>query len=91
MHDVSYYASRVIGERIDRDRGGIVIGGCGMDMGFALVYALSRSLFRDGFKCIGDETRNHRSCPSNDHSNGMPYARGRKHSDPGYALRQVWL
>ena len=27
----------------------IVVGGCGMDMGFHLVYTLSRSLFDDGY------------------------------------------
>lgn len=29
-------------------KGGIVIGGCGMDMGFALVYALGCALWRKG-------------------------------------------
>lgn len=43
----------------------IKIGGCGMDMGFAIVYDLSRSLYDRGhtFTCIGKD------CPSNDHSN----------------------
>lgn len=40
------------------------VGGCGMDMGFDAVYALSRALFPEGFGCIGQ------GCPSNDHSNG---------------------
>ena len=31
---------------------GVTLNGCGMDMGFHLVYSLSRILFRDGF---GDE------------------------------------
>ena len=42
----------------------IRMGGCGMDMGFALVYNLSYALYPDGFGCIGE------NCPSNDHSNG---------------------
>lgn len=43
----------------------IRMGGCGMDMGFALVYNLSRALYgRDhSFACIGN------GCPSNDHNN----------------------
>jgi hypothetical protein len=44
----------------------IKIGGCGMDMGFAIVYNLSRSLYSHNghsFKCIGKD------CPSNDHNN----------------------
>lgn len=38
--------------------------GCGMDMGFAAVYELSRLLNPSGFGCIGN------GCQSNDHSNG---------------------
>lgn len=43
----------------------IKIGGCGMDMGFAIVYDLSRALYDRGhtFTCIGKD------CPSNDHTN----------------------
>lgn len=80
--DITYQASRVIGESVDQKHGGIRMGGCGMDMGFALVYALSRSLFRDGFGCIGER------CPSNDHSNGD---RDNQHRDGGYALRHRWM
>ncbi len=43
---------------------GSVMDGCGMDMGFALVYALSSALYPAGFGCIGER------CPSNDHNNG---------------------
>jgi hypothetical protein len=35
-------------------RDGIIMGGCGMDMGFALVYSLSRTLFPDGFGIEGE-------------------------------------
>jgi hypothetical protein len=42
----------------------LVVSGCGMDMGFHVVYNLSYVLNRDGFGCIGQ------GCPSNDHSNG---------------------
>lgn len=119
--------------RADRGHGPLVVGGCGMDMGFAVVYDLSSVLFRNGWKCIGQKRR----CPANDHSNDyngfshrydeehdpdgklryrgdddsydarVEYAavksaawaateaerwsRTRKHSDPGYALRQEWL
>lgn len=83
---------------------GIVMGGAGMDMGFALVYNLSRALYPDGFKCTGNDGSVNRSkrCPSNDHSNYYAetrgqenpepnYKRGKKHSDGGYALNQQWL
>lgn len=51
----------------DRPRGrgdGVGVGGCGMDMGFHLVYSLSRALWPHGYGCIGQ------GCPSNDHFNG---------------------
>lgn len=63
-HFITGMAAAAMGMRWDRDKGGIIVGGCGMDMGFHLVYNLSRVLFRDGHGCIGEK------CPSNDHSNG---------------------
>lgn len=71
LRDITYAVSRVVDHPIDQNHGGIKVGGCGMDMGFALVYGLSRSLFPNGFRCAG------RSCPSNDHSNP------RRHVDRG--------
>ena len=66
--ELDYWASRVLGDSIDQKHGGICIRGCGMDMGFALVYDLSRRLFPQGYGCIGE--KDGRRCPSNDHSNG---------------------
>lgn len=69
------------------------VSGCGMDMGFAVVYALSSYVFRP-FKCFG------KNCTSNDHTNDRkPYKyekngkniKGKIHSDGGYALIQRWL
>jgi hypothetical protein len=34
----------------DRTNGGVKMGGCGMDMTFALVYNLGRTLFPEGFE-----------------------------------------
>lgn len=66
--------------------GACVMGGCGMDVGFELVYSLSRALWADTFTCIGQD------CRSNDHSNGdRDYTPGHKHSDGGYALTHRWL
>ena len=42
----------------------IKVGGCGMDMHFATVYNLARSIRPNGHRCTGE-----RDCPSNDHSN----------------------
>lgn len=79
------YAVNVVvnGRTLEReDPEGVPMGGAGMDMGFALVYNLSYSLFPDGFDCIG------KGCPSNDHSNRENNSH---HKDGGYALRQRWL
>lgn len=61
--DITAMVADVLGERLTA-RGYIRVRGCGMDMGFHLVYGLSRTLYRDGHYCTGK-----RGCPSNDHSN----------------------
>lgn len=95
--DITWHAARAMGESV-KQRGayvqdaGIVMVGCGMDMGFALVYNLSYALYPNGFTCPGE------SCPSNDHSNDRSEAMrrenfaGHKHTgDGGYALKHKWL
>ena|SRR3990167_549965 len=102
-NDITPRAAKALGEPLDRDRWGVKVGGCGMDMGFHLVYNLSYTLFPTGHGCIGEH------CPSNDHNNGdrdyTPHSRGihpsgpgeidmgaeHWHSDGGYALRHKWL
>jgi hypothetical protein len=49
IHDISFDASKVLRERINHDDGGLIISGCGMDMGFHVVYELGRRLFPEGF------------------------------------------
>jgi len=71
-------------------RDALRVGGCGMDMGFHVVYNLSQALYPEGFGCIGEH------CPSNDHSNGdrdyTPHVddttHRHYHRSGGYALRQ---
>jgi hypothetical protein len=82
--NISTSVATVIGEGIAND-GGVKMGGCGMDMGFSLVYELSYALFKGGFVCIGE------NCPANDHSNGDRDYTPHAHSDAGYALRQRWM
>ncbi len=84
---ISWSVAAVCSDRYDTRHEGIGIGGCGMDMGFAIVYNLSRVLFKEGFQCIGEH------CPSNDHANPPHPERDGKmmHSDPGYALKQRWM
>ena len=90
--DYSWLVARAIGASVDQNHGGIKRGGCGMDMGFDLIYSLSRALYPDGFACIGwnyDMDRDKR-CPSNDHSN-HPRETFTHHESGGYALKHRWL
>jgi hypothetical protein len=47
--EYSYNVALALGWRFNRDREGVTVGGCGMDMGFHLVYELSGVLFGDGY------------------------------------------
>ena len=60
---LSRLAARATGIRFDERHEAMAAGGCGMDMGFWLVYELSAALYPEGFECIGDR------CPANDHNN----------------------
>lgn len=99
--DVSWLVARAIDHQLGTR--GVVMGGCGMDMGFHLVYTLSATLYhgkaedgkyRSSFACTGIVSGPGR-CPSNDHVNPGPerdnYATDHMHSDGGYALRHSWL
>lgn len=88
--DISALVARAGVGTFDRDRGGVKMGGCGMDMGFALVYALARTMYPSGHPCTCDSGYG-TSCPSNDHSNGDRDYTPHHHTDGGYALRQRWL
>ena len=73
---VGYAAAQILGETWDHDRWGIRIGGAGMDMGFALVYALGHKLYPRGFKVDGVGRNGDRS--------GWD-------DDGGYALKHSWI
>ena len=82
--DYTYNVGKALDYRFDQNNDGLKVTGCGMDMGFHVVYNLGRALFPDGFDCIGEERR----CPSNDHSNRENNAH---HKDGGYALLSRWI
>lgn len=46
---LSGYFSKAFSYRMAKN-GGLVVGGCGMDMGYHLVYVLSNRLFNDGYE-----------------------------------------
>ncbi len=88
IQNITWHISRVLGYSIDRDDGGLKVSGCGMDMGFHVIYNLAYTLFPKGYKCPGE------SCRSNDHFNDHTITREKgkhKHSDGGYAFDQQWL
>lgn len=47
VRDITPWVAQSMGETV-HDKGGIVVSGCGMDMGFHLVYNLGRRLWPDG-------------------------------------------
>ena len=98
IQDITWQAAKAGAGKLHRD-GGIVMGGCGMDMGFALVYNLGRTLYPNGVPCTGGtgytptgRKARHPRCGSNDHINGdHVYRKGKLHKDSGYAFKQEWL
>ena len=85
LGDVSYLVARALGDRIDPRHGGVKVPGCGMDMGFHLVYSLSAVLYGDGWTCTGSR------CPSNVHVNERTPRDGNAEHTDGYALSHRWL
>ena len=51
--DIDLYISRICGYLVNKNHSGLSVSGCGMDMGFSVVYNLSRAIFkghRPGYK-----------------------------------------
>ena len=102
LTDITWLVARATNSRVDNTHGGIIMGGCGMDMGFALVYNLGRTLYPNGVPCTGSRgydpdtyapIQDPPRCKSNDHVNDatVPYSRDVIHRDGGYALHQVGM
>lgn len=86
--NITGQAAIALDDKYDQRHYGIGVGGCGMDMGFHLVYNLSYVLFKGGFQCAGEK------CTCNDHHNppyppkdGKTFHAG----DSGYAISQSWM
>jgi hypothetical protein len=76
--NITYYVAKILDYRINRNTGGLVVGGCGMDMGFAVVYSLGRAMRPDGFKL---EAGHH---GRNGDKSGFD-------KDGGYYFNQQWM
>lgn len=73
--DISYATGRALGWKRSNKHDGVVVNGCGMDMGFHLVYALSCTVFADEEE--KQETNN--------------LSKNVKKRDRGYWLLQRWF
>lgn len=86
---LTWTVSRACAIKYDRKHEALGVGGCGMDMGFHVVYELASALWPSGFECVrvtsGDASAR---CPSNDHANRD---KSTWHKSGGYALNQRWL
>lgn len=71
--------------RNGREQDALLIGGCGMDMGFHLVYQLSHALYGEGYQCLGEG-----KCPSNYHSNHHDTVRCPNHCFLEEGKRYYW-
>lgn len=81
LRDITFWAGRAMGYTVDQNNEGLKVQGCGMDMGFELVYNLGRTLFPRGF------------VPA---KAGQRYGRNGTDAnlvdqDGGYALQHSWL
>lgn len=82
---ITWKVGKALEVKYDLRREALGVSGCGMDMGFHVVYNLGYVLYPEGFQCIG------RGCPSSDHSNGDRDYSPHQHSDGGYALQHQWM
>lgn len=51
IRDISYLVARALNWRRSQADGGVIVGGCGMDMAFHLVYTLGYVLWPKGSNC----------------------------------------
>jgi hypothetical protein len=97
----AYHVARALGWRYGK-RDGVIVDGCGMDMGFHLVYSIGRILFPEGFGIEGKGPHGHTVRPKTPEKATEAVAKGYQFcgrngdtsgwdNDGGYALRHRWL
>lgn len=79
IRNISHLVAYALGYRLNDKTGALVVGGCGMDMGYHVVYSLGSVLFGRGkeTQALGYHTGR----------NGVSEAE----NDGGYLLEQRWL
>jgi hypothetical protein len=102
MYHLGWNAAQVLGAKYDSERQGVRVSGCGMDMGFHLVYSLSCALFPDGFGVEGTGPLGHKIRPKTRAMaakavskgvlfNGRNGDKSGWDNDGGYALTSEWI
>lgn len=100
IRDITYRVHVVSGYRIDG--GCLIVQGCGMDMGFSVVYDFSSNLYREGFGVEGKSANGKPYRPATQKAAKQAVKRGVVFSgrngnasgwdtNGGYALKQSWL
>lgn len=97
----NYAVSVALGYPLDKNRDGVRVNGCGMDMGFEVVYNLGRALFPDGYGVessgIGAPVRPESKLHAAQLAHAGYTFRGRNgdasgwDNDGGYALKHEWI
>lgn len=57
IYNITYLVGRLLDYRRNKNTGGLVVGGCGMDMGFHVVNSLEYAIF--GIEPLSDNTKPH--------------------------------
>lgn len=78
IRDITHLVAKVAGYKRN-DRGELKVGGCGMDMGFAVVYSLAARMFGRGGECKAYGYVRGRNGDTEPETDG------------GYMLHQRWL
>ena len=85
--NIDWYIEKLGQYKRDKKRDGLRVYGCGMDMGFSVVYNLSSILYPE-YECL--ELKGKR-CPSNFHVNSRIKGSTEPLHKDGYAVSQKWL
>lgn len=78
IKDINWYLSNLLDYKRDPSNGALKIGGCGMDMGFHIVYSAGRALYPNGFKLAKGQY-------------GRNGDRSGFDKDGGYAFHSEWI
>lgn len=86
MRYLSWHIANLLDYKLAKQQG-LKVGGCGMDMGFSVVYNLSSALYREsGYECLKPDR-----CPSSFHVNNRDKTKTENIHHDGYAISSRWI